>query len=142
MWQRLQTLFLAIATGLVVAMFFSIKSFTVGPAGVHVDEVKYVQFVPYLVLLIVVTILQLIALFTFNVRILQMRTAVLAALILIALQAWIAVDYFTADDLRIFRYTAVFPLVAAILDAIAARYILRDQLVVESITRLRSRKRR
>ena len=70
-----------------------------------------------------------------------MRTAVLAAILMIALQAWIGVDYFTADKEWIFKFTAVFPLVAAILNFIAARYILRDQLLVESVSHLRSRKK-
>ncbi len=141
MWQRLQTLYLAIATGLTVALFFCVKAFVLGPGGAHVEEYKYIQFIPYLVLLILITILQLIALFTFNVRVLQMRTAVLAGILLVALQAWLAVDYFSADSSMIFRWTAIFPLVAAICDFLAARYILRDQLLVESITRLRSSKK-
>ena len=40
MWQRIQTLYLAIATGLVVALFFCVKSFSLGPGGTHVDELK------------------------------------------------------------------------------------------------------
>ena len=141
MWQRIQTLYLAIATGLVVTLFFCVKSFSVGPGGSHVDELKYVQFFPYLTLLILVTILQVIALFTFNVRVLQMRTAVLAGLLLLALQGWLAFDYFVADDGVVFRWTAILPVIAAILDFISARLIFRDQLLVESITRLRSRKK-
>ena len=82
MWQRIQTLYLAIATGLAVALFFCVKAFSLGPGGVHAEEFKYIQFIPYLVLLIVITILQLIALFTFNVRVLQMRTAVLSGILL------------------------------------------------------------
>ena len=141
MWQRIQTLYLAIAAGLVVALFFCVKSFSLGPGGAHVGELKYIQFFPYLTLLILVGLLQLIALGTFNVRVLQMRTAVLSGLLLIALQAWLAVDYFTAADGVVFKWTAVFPILAAILDFMAARNILRDQLLVESITRLRSRKK-
>ena len=141
MWQRIQTLYLAIATGLVVALFFCVKSFSLGPGGAHVDELKYIQFFPYLTLLILVGLLQLIALGTFNVRVLQMRTAVLSGLLLIALQAWLAVDYFTAADGVVFKWTAIFPILAAILDFMAARNILRDQLLVESISRLRSRKK-
>ena len=141
MWQRIQTLYLAIATGLVVALFFCVKSFSLGPGGAHVGELKYIQFFPDLTLLILVGLLQLIALGTFNVRVLQMRTAVLSGLLLIALQAWLAVDYFTAADGVVFKWTAVFPILAAILDFMAARNILRDQLLVESITRLRSRKK-
>lgn len=141
MWQRLQTLYLCIATGLIVALFFSVKAFTLGPGGVHSVELTYIKYTPYLILLILITILQLLAVFTFNTRVFQMRTAVLSAILMIALQAWIGVDYFTADMELIFRFTAVFPLVAAILNFIAARYILRDQLLVESVSHLRSRKK-
>lgn len=141
MWQRLQTLYLCLATGFVVALFFSVKAFTLGPGGVHAAELTYVKYTPYLILLILITILQLLAVFTFNARVFQMRTAVLAAILMIALQAWIGVDYFTADKEWIFKFTAVFPLVAAILNFIAARYILRDQLLVESVSHLRSRKK-
>lgn len=141
MWQRLQTLYLCLATGLVVALFFSVKAFTLGSGGVHSVELTYIKYTPYLILLILITILQLLAVFTFNARVFQMRTAVLAAILMIALQAWIGVDYFTADKEWIFKFTAVFPLVAAILNFIAARYILRDQLLVESVSHLRSRKK-
>lgn len=141
MWQRLQTLYLCIATGMIVALFFSVKAFTLGPGGVHSVELTYIKYTPYLILLILITILQLLAVFTFNARVFQMRTAVLSAILMIALRAWIGVDYFTADKEWIFKFTAVFPLVAAILNFIAARYILRDQLLVESVSHLRSRKK-
>lgn len=141
MWQRLQTLYLCIATGLIVALFFSVKAFTLGPGGVHSVELTYIKYTPYLILLILITILQLLAVFTFNARVFQMRTAVLSAILMIALQAWIGVDYFTADKEWIFKFTAVFPLVAAIMNFIAARLILRDQLLVESVSHLRSRKK-
>ena len=141
MWQRLQTLYLCIATGLIVALFFSVKAFTLGPGGVHSVELTYIKYTPYLIILILITILQLLAVFTFNARVFQMRTAVLSAILMIALQTWIGVDYFTADKEWIFKFTAVFPLVAAILNFIAARYILRDQLLVESVSHLRSRKK-
>lgn len=141
MLQRLQTLYLCIATGLIVALFFSVKAFTLGPGGVHSVELTYIKYTPYLILLILITILQLLAVFTFNARVFQMRTAVLSAILMIALQAWIGVDYFTADKEWIFKFTAVFPLVAAILNFIAARLILRDQLLVESVSHLRSRKK-
>ena len=141
MWQRLQTLYLCIATGLIAALFFSVKAFTLGPGGVHSVDLTYIKYTPYLLLLILITILQLLAVFTFNARVFQMRTAVLSAILMIALQAWIGVDYFTADKEWIFKFTAVFPLVAAILNFIAARLILRDQLLVESVSHLRSRKK-
>lgn len=141
MWQRVQTLYLMIASALVVALFFSVKAFVFGPDGTHAQEFRYIAYTPYLILLIVVALLQVIALTTFKVRVLQMRTAVLSALILVALQGWLAVDFFTADQTLVFRWTAVFPLVAALLDVWAARAIFRDQLLVESLSSLRKRRR-
>ena len=141
MWQRVQTLYLMIASALVAALFFSVKAFVFGPDGTHAQEFRYIAYTPYLILLIVVALLQVIALTTFKVRVLQMRTAVLAALILVALQGWLAVDFFTADQALVFRWTAVFPLVAALLDVWAARAIFRDQLLVESLSSLRKRRR-
>ena len=141
MWQRVQTLYLMIASALVAALFFSVKAFVFGPDGTHAQEFRYIDYTPYLILLIVVALLQVIALTTFKVRVLQMRTAVLSALILVALQGWLAVDFFTADKSVVFRWTAVFPLVAALLDIWAARAIFRDQLLVESLSSLRKRRR-
>lgn len=141
MWQRVQTLYLMIASALVAALFFSVKAFVFGPDGTHAQEFRYIAYTPYLILLIVVALLQVIALTTFKVRVLQMRTAVLSALILVALQGWLAVDFFTADQTLVFRWTAVFPLVAALLDVWAARAIFRDQLLVESLSSLRKRRR-
>lgn len=141
MWQRVQTLYLMIASALVAALFFSVKAFVFGPDGTHAQEFRYIAYTPYLILLIVVALLQVIALTTFKVRVLQMRTAVLSALILVALQGWLAVDFFTADKSVVFRWTAVFPLVAALLDVWAARAIFRDQFLVESLSSLRKRRR-
>ena len=141
MWQRVQTLYLMIASALVAALFFSVKAFVFGPDGTHAQEFRYIAYTPYLILLIVVALLQVIALTPFKVRVLQMRTAVLSALILVALQGWLAVDFFTADKSVVFRWTAVFPLVAALLDVWAARAIFRDQLLVESLSSLRKRRR-
>ena len=141
MWQRVQTLYLMIASALVAALCFSVKAFVFGPDGTHAQEFRYIAYTPYLILLLVVALLQVIALTTFKVRVLQMRTAVLAALILVALQGWLAVDFFTADKAVVFRWTAVFPLVAALLDVWAARAIFRDQLLVESLSSLRKRRR-
>ncbi|MBO5635025.1 MAG: DUF4293 family protein [Bacteroidales bacterium] len=140
MWQRIQTLYLVIATALVAVLFFSVKSFVVGSGGVRAEEVKYISFVPYLILMIIAALLQLLAVVSFKVRVFQMRTAILAGLILLGLQGWLVFDYLAAAEEVIYRWTAILPLIAAILDFMAAHRIFRDQLLVESMSRLRSRK--
>ena len=141
MWQRIQTLYLALATGLMAAMLFSLKAVVPGADGEFIQEIKYTAYVPYLILLIVIVLLDFLALTAFRFRVFQMRTAVLAAIITLALQAWIAVDYFTADDSLVFRLTAVFPIVAIICDLLAARGIASDIMVVESFNHLRTKKK-
>ena len=123
MWQRIQTLYLVVALGLVVAMFW------------------HVSFLWWLILLGVACFMQLVAVLAYKFRLFQMRTAIIAAIMLLGLQIWMAVVYL-AGDKAAFNITAVFPVVAAILDGLAARAIFSDELIVRSSSRLRSSKRK
>ena len=124
MWQRVQTLYLILALGLCVAMFFGIS----GTA--------------FLILVGVATALNFLALTTFKIRIFQMRTAIFAALILLGLQVWLLIAYFSTADKTIYNVMYVFPIVAAILDILAARGIFADEMLVRSSSRLRAAKRK
>lgn len=139
MWQRIQTLYLAIATALMVAMIFSVKA--VMP-GADPEAIKYSAYLPYLILLIIISLLDFLALTSYKFRVFQMRTAVLAAIITLALQVWLVVDWFATKDVMIFHLTSIFPIICVILDILAARGILSDQMMVESFSRLRSGKPR
>ena len=97
---------------------------------------------PYVVLLAIITLLNLLALTTWKHRVFQARTAMLSALITLALQVWLAVDFFTTGNDPVFHVTAVFPVVAVILDVLAFRNIMADELMVRSSDRLRAAKRR
>ena len=132
MWQRIQTLYLLLATGLVVSLLFCTKA----------GDITYTEYWPYLVLLIITGFLQVMALTTYKHRIFQMRTSTLSAIILIALQGWLVYDFISTHNTPVFHVTAVFPIVAAILDFLAARSILADELLVRSADRLRAAKRK
>jgi len=132
MWQRIQTLYLFLATGLVVSLFFCTKA----------GDIPYTDYWPYLVLLIVTGFLQVMALTTYKHRVFQMRTSVLSAIILLGLQGWLVYDAISTHNNPVFHVSAIFPIVAAILDFLAARSILADELLVRSADRLRSAKRK
>ncbi|MDE5890018.1 MAG: DUF4293 family protein, partial [Bacteroidales bacterium] len=83
-----------------------------------------------------------IGLLTFRARLLQMRVCILAALLLVGFQIWIGADFFRYKDSMIFSFTAVFPIVAAILDVLAARAIALDEAMVQSAARLRGKRKR
>ena len=124
MWQRIQTLYLALAF---TAVLFVVLGF---------DRTAFV------VLASVALALEFLALTVYRHRIFQMRTAVLSALILLGLQIWIGVDYFGAEDKGAFGIATVLPAVAIILDILAARAILADELLVRSASRLRAAKKK
>ena len=132
MWQRVQTLYLFLATCLVAALLFSNKA----------GDIPYMEYWPYAILIILTTFLQVMALTTYKHRIFQMRTASLSAIILIGLQIWLVVDFIKTGNDPVFHVTAVFPIVATILDFLAARSILADELLVRSADRLRAAKRK
>ena len=137
MWQRVQTLYLAISTVLVALLFFLPKAVSFSDGS----EISFVSYVPYLVLLIVITVLNILALTTWNFRIFQMRTATLTALITLALQGWLVVDFLSTRGSVGFRIAAIFPLIAVILDILAVRGIFADQMLVESASSLRKSRR-
>ncbi len=131
MWQRIQTLYLLISTGLVASLLFCEKA----------GDVRFTAYAPYVILIVIILLLNILAISVYRFRIFQMRTAVLSAIIALALQAWLAVDFFTADKTLVFHVTAVFPLAVVILNFLAARNIYADELIVRSASRLRSAKR-
>lgn len=141
MWQRIQTLYLAVATALLTSMFFCKFATILGPDGVEIS-IKYVEKVPHLVLLAVALAGNVFSLFAFKIRIPQMRVATVAALILLAFQIWIIVDVVRGWNEMVFSVTALFPLVAMVLDILAARNIMLDEAMVQSASRLRASKRR
>ena len=132
MWQRVQTLYLALATALIASLFFCDKA----------EGVSFVSYWPYLVLIILIILLDILALTTWKFRVFQVRTTVLAALLTVALQAWLVVDFIVTGNDPLFHVPAIFPLVAVILDVLAARGIWADELMVRSASRLRSSKRK
>ena len=124
MWQRIQTLYLAVALGLLLAMFW------------------HLEYIWWTILLGVAVFMQAVALLAWKFRLFQMRTAVIAAIMLLGLQVWMAAVFLAGGDRTAFNITAVFPAVAAILDFLAARSILSDEMMVRSSSRLRPGRRK
>jgi len=141
MWQRIQTLFLLISAGLAAALCLSSAYSLASPEGLV--EVSYWQLrSPYFgILLGIVAFLIVLALVVYKSRILQMRLAVLSAIIALGMQLWLAWMYFTFEG-PVFHWTVIFPLLICISNLLAARGDFQDQLVVESAYRVRERRKR
>ena len=141
MWQRIQTLYLMISTGLVAALLFGTACRVAGADGMQAVSYLQLQKPWFGILLGILAFLVVLALAVFKSRILQMRLSVLGAMVALGMQAWLAWMYFSFDG-AVFRWTVIFPLVICICNMLAARGCFQDQLMVESAVRVRDMNRR
>ena len=142
MWQRIQTLYLAIATGLVAALFFSNIAAIIGPGGEEIG-IRYYEKSSFLVLMIVMLTAHVCSIFSYKSWALQARVCMLAALLALGFQIWLGIDFIRFRHDMVFNITGVFPIVCFILDVLAARAAMIDQLTLTAIGSTRkSRKKR
>lgn len=137
MWQRVQTLYIGIATLLVVVLYWC-DAATMLAAGEQTEHIRYIDKTIYLVWLVILTVLQVLSLGGYKWRMRQLRVTIVTGIMCLGFQAWLAVDYFRLPEQVVMSWTAVFPLVAAILDFIGARNIMLDEAIVQSANRLRA----
>jgi hypothetical protein len=143
MWQRIQTLYLAVSAVLLFILFFSDAYTITAPDGMQYVTYLQIQKPYFGILLGILFAMTVLALITFKVRILQMRLATLSGLVALGMTGWLAYFYFQMPrDVVVFHWTAIFPLIAAICDFLAARGCFQDQLMVESAYRIRESRKR
>ena len=137
MFFRIQSLFLSIAVGLNISMFFTnLIKFTDGLS------ISFWEYTPTRIFILVTSALSVVAVSSFKNRLFQMRICNLSTLISLGFQIYLAVLFFRREPEMIFTVNAVFPIVAAILTFIGMRYVARDEAMVMAASRLRRSKRR
>ena len=139
MWRRIHTLYLALAALLIAAMFFMKFATVVAPDGE--EDIMYYEMIPTALLMLSALCANGVAVFTYKNRLLQMRLASTAALVCLALQKYLAYPVFRADDQLVFSISMAFPLVASILDFLAFRAIITDDIAVFTAIRTRGKKK-
>ena len=139
MWQRIQTLYLAISAVLITVLLAG-TAYTTLDGGESVGYIS-LQSPWFGILLGIIALMILIALISFKVRILQMRMSTLSALVALGAQGWLAFLYFTMDGV-VFKWTVIFPLIICISNILAARGCYQDQLLVEATQRIRDSRKK
>lgn len=155
MIQRIQTLYLAIATALsgfllngAIVRLVSDANETYelnfkGIYSVYKGDITALieKSLPLTLLLIVVPVLFFVAIFLYKRRKLQMRLTVFSSLLLIgAFLLMLYYIFYTGRKLEaelIFNIKLTFPIVGAIFGYLAFRNILKDELLIKSYDRLR-----
>ena len=149
MIQRIQSLFFWIAFVLLIVLFSQ-------PLAVlQLDDATFydiylkgyvfnnqIQYsVSLLIFAFIITLLNLIVIFLYKKRILQMRLTVYNSILLIGLQGVIFYTvYATSNNLNaevFLQFAAILPIVISILHLLAFRYIKRDEELVRSADRIR-----
>lgn len=141
MWKRIQTIYTAIATLLIVAMFFCRFATILGPEGSEL-KIMYYEKISYLIMLIMLMTAGICAVFTYKNGYLQARVCMLTALMLIGFQIWLGVDFFRFRGEMVFSVTMLFPLVAAILNVLAARNAIVDAMTIQTAGKILKKKKR
>ena len=142
MWKKLTTYLTLIATLLVGLMFFFNFASIIGPEG-EVLKIRYYEKIPYLVMLIMLISGCIFSVLTHRLPFLQARVCMLAALLALGFQIWLGIDFIRFRHDMVFNITGVFPIVCVILDVLAARAAMIDQLTLTAIGSTRkSRKKR
>lgn len=98
--------------------------------------------IPLLIILVVVAFLIFITIFSYKNRILQMRLCIFNMLLIIG-SIFLILFYYKQASNKIqieslqYKFSAIFPLIVFILIYLAFRSIRRDEILVQSINRLR-----
>ena len=140
-WQRIQTLYLGISTALIFSLFFCNFATIIGPDGSEAT-IGYREKMPYLVLLIMLITSHIAATASYKTFFLQARVSVIAGLLAVGLQIWIATDIIRNLNVMTFSFTALFPLAAAVLDFMAAKRSMVDEMTVQAVRGIRKSSRK
>ena len=141
MWQRIQTLYLGIATALIFSMFFCIFATIIGPDGAEIT-IAYREKMPYLVLLIMLITAHIAATASYRTFFLQARVSIIAGLLAFGFQTWIGIDILRNIDDMSFSFTALFPLAAGVLDFMAAKRSMVDEMTVMAVKSAKKARKR
>ena len=141
MWQRIQTLYIGIATALIFSMFFCIFATIIGPDGAEIT-IAYREKMPYLVLLIMLITAHIAATASYKTFFLQARVSIIAGLLAFGFQTWIGIDILRNMDDMSFSFTALFPLAAGVLDFMAAKRSMVDEMTVMAVKSAKKARKR
>jgi hypothetical protein len=147
MFQRIQTIYIFVATVLIFLLFqlkladiqVNEQFMTFAAKGIFNGEERVFNGLPLLILVGISAHLELMALFLYKKRIKQIRLLVFNIILLLGLLG--VVIYFAYAGFEspkvAFKIPTAFPLVAVILNWLAIRAIGKDEALVRSLDRIR-----
>ncbi|MDR2466089.1 MAG: DUF4293 domain-containing protein [Prevotellaceae bacterium] len=138
MIQRVQSVYLFLVTVLQVILLMSDIATYIDERGETICRTTNLPIVAALTSL--TAIIPAISMFLYRKRILQMRFNIFNSILLAALQGFIiyyVVSFYRAAVSFSFSITSTFSIISIILSILAIRNILKDELLIRSLNRIR-----
>ena len=132
-WKRIQTLFIAIAGGLLFSMlvcdmcYANVPSETL-PGAFERFAIKFNERYQFLIFSFVTFALTIVTIGYYKQRIMQIRLCILNSILLLFYQIWIFIVFFKLHGTFSFTVASLFPLLAIILLLTAASFIWKDEV--------------
>jgi len=139
MIQRIQSLYILIVIILQSVLLSSNFAKYIDPTGVEVI-CKTRDFLTMAILTLITALVPAISLFLYKKRMLQIRFNIFNAILLAALQGFVIyyiMKFYGNVPTFKFSIPSVFPLISIIFTILAIRNILRDELLIKSLNRIR-----
>jgi hypothetical protein len=138
MIQRIQSVYLFLVTVLQVTLLMSDIATYIDEGGETICKTTSLPIVAALTSL--TAIIPAISMFLYRKRILQIRFNIFNSILLVALQGFIvyyAVSFYRVAVSFNFSITSTFSIISIILSILAIRSILKDELLIRSLNRIR-----
>lgn len=130
-WKRIQTLMMGAATLLLLVMLGSEMCYAMVPSDGGSDLVRYPilfrERLQFLLFILITAGIALVATLGFRLRMIQIRLCIIDAIVLLAFQAWIVVEFFKMHGTFTFTVYSVFPIVAALLLLLSIKFTWKDE---------------
>ncbi|OFX18597.1 MAG: hypothetical protein A2041_03370 [Bacteroidetes bacterium GWA2_31_9b] len=152
MIQRIQTVFFFVITILMGSIFFfpyaellvqNDQIYTFNFNGLFLDgkEGFYLQTVPPIILLSIITLISFVSIFLYKKRILQMRINVIN---LVLMLGYVGLNYYYIKNFSAqlngiisYNFIVIFPFISVILTYLAIRAVGKDEALIRSLDRIR-----
>ena len=140
MWKRIQTLYLALSTGLTASLFFCRYATDLTLTGSE-SVIMYYEYIPYLLMLIMLLTADVFAICSFKTPMLQARISMISALVSLGFMIWLGFEFLMYKSQMIFSVTMLFPLLIAFLNFLAGRSAMLDGFTIQVARRKRNQAR-
>lgn len=152
MIQRIQSVYLLVATILMGSIFFypyaellandgQIFVFNFNGLFVEGEEQLYFLTIPPVILLSITVLISFVSIFLYKKRVIQMRVNFINLMLMIG---YLGLNYYyirsfssQLDGVVNYKITVIFPFVAAVLTYLAIRAIGKDEALIRSMDRIR-----